>query len=153
MQIFDLNTVQPSGADDTTLETGELGDIDRNGSAAFERVLACDYSEAAKIELANFLAAQVMRDPQTIASYKPKTQEYALALLGALDATDYGSFVASLSVRFPGTDGRFLLLRGPYSLPHFAAYSSRRFFSRILASFPSPNACQEIASLSLGYIC
>ncbi|OYX71146.1 MAG: hypothetical protein B7Y95_13880 [Rhizobiales bacterium 32-66-11] len=104
MQIFDLYTIQPSGADDTTLETGELGDIDRNSSAAFERVLAGDHSEAAKVELANFLAAQVMRDPQIIASYKPKTQEYALALLGALDAPDYGSFLASLSLRFPGAD-------------------------------------------------
>lgn len=104
MQKFDLYTIQPSGADDTTLETSELGDVDRNGSAAFERILAGDYSEPARVELANFFAAQVMRDPQTIASYKPKTQEYALALLGALDAADYGSFLASLRLRFPGAD-------------------------------------------------
>jgi len=104
MQIFDLYTIQPQGADDTSLETCELGNIDRNGSAAFNRVLSGDYTEAAKAELATFLAAQIMRDPQTLASYKPKTQEFALALLDALDATDYASFVETLSARFPGAE-------------------------------------------------
>jgi len=63
MQVINLYTVQPSGADDTSLEKVDNQKIDNDGSRAFERVLNGDTSQAAKGELAEFLAAQVLRDP------------------------------------------------------------------------------------------
>lgn len=106
MQVFDLYTIQPGGVDDTSLETNELGAIDGEGARAFDRILAGDLSEAARLDLATFLAAQIMRDPGTLASYRPRTQEYALALLGAIDAPDYASFAGALAAQFPGADIR-----------------------------------------------
>ncbi|MDE1918763.1 MAG: DUF4238 domain-containing protein [Sphingomonadales bacterium] len=106
MQVFDLYTIQPAGVDDTSLETNELGAIDTTGANAFDRVLSGDHGELARLDLATFLAAQIMRDPGTLASYRPRTQEYALALLGAVDAQDYASFAAALAAQFPGADIR-----------------------------------------------
>lgn len=106
MQVFDLYTIQPGGVDDTSLETNELGVIDTAGANAFDRVLSGDHGEPARLDLATFLAAQIMRDPGTLASYRPRTQEYALALLGAVDAQDYASFAAALAAQFPGADIR-----------------------------------------------
>lgn len=106
MQVYDLYTIQPAGVDDTSLESNELGLIDTAGASAFDRVLNGDLSEAVKRDLAIFLAAQIMRDPRTLASYGPRTQEYALFLLGAADAKDYATFAADLQARFPGADIR-----------------------------------------------
>lgn len=106
MQVFDLYTIQPGGVDDTSLETNELGVIDTAGANAFDRVLSGDLGEPVRLDLANFLAAQIMRDPGTLASYRPRAQEYALALLGAVDAQDYASFAAALAAQFPGADIR-----------------------------------------------
>lgn len=39
MQITNLYTLQPENLDDTTLETVDLGKIDREGNAIFDRVL------------------------------------------------------------------------------------------------------------------
>jgi hypothetical protein len=103
MQLFNLYTVQPSGLDDTTLETVDLNRIDSAGAAAFDRVLQGDHSEFAKEELALFFAAQIMRDPATVTSYNPKGQEVTLALLEAFDAPDYQSFSQHWSARFPGS--------------------------------------------------
>jgi Protein of unknown function (DUF4238) len=58
MQVFDLYTIQPSGVDDTSLETNELGAIDDSGAKAFDRVLSGDLDESVRLELATFLAAQ-----------------------------------------------------------------------------------------------
>lgn len=106
MQIFDLYTIQPTGADDTSLESNELGLIDTAGADAFNRVLNGDLSETTKRDLATFLAAQIMRDPGTLATYRPRTQEYALFLLSALDAKDYVTFAADVQSRFPGANIR-----------------------------------------------
>ncbi|MER9171197.1 DUF4238 domain-containing protein [Mesorhizobium australicum] len=106
MQVFDLYTIQPGGVDDTSLETKELAVIDTAGAKTFDRVLSGDLSEPARLDLATFLAAQIMRDPGTLASYRPLTQEYALSLLGAVDAQDYASFAAELAAQFPGADIR-----------------------------------------------
>lgn len=102
MQVFDLYTIQPGGVDDTSLETNELGVIDTAGANAFDRVLSGDLGKPVRLDLATFLAAQIMRDPGTLASYRPRTQEYALSLLGAVDAQDYASFAAKLATQFPG---------------------------------------------------
>jgi Protein of unknown function (DUF4238) len=102
MQFFNLYTVQPAGVDDTTLETDNLGKIDQEGNAAFDRVLNGDCSEVTRKDLASFFAAQIMRDPETVASYKPKAQALALSLLGAFDAPDYPTFAAEWSARYPG---------------------------------------------------
>ena len=104
MQVFDLYTIQPSGVDDTSLETNELGAIDASGANAFERVLSGHLDEPVRFDLATFLAAQIMRDPGTLASYRPRAQEYALSLLGAVNAQDYTSFAAELAAQFPGAD-------------------------------------------------
>ncbi|WP_456779792.1 hypothetical protein [Bradyrhizobium sp. USDA 3315] len=106
MQVFDLYMIQPGGADDTSLESNELGIVDAEGAGAFDRLLSGDLSEATKLDLATFLAAQIMRDPGTLATYRPRTQEYALFLLGAADAQDYTSSAADLKARFPGADIR-----------------------------------------------
>jgi hypothetical protein len=39
MQVFDLYTIQPSGVDDTTLETVDNNKIDNDGSMIFDRIL------------------------------------------------------------------------------------------------------------------
>ena len=104
MQIFDLYTIQPSGADDTSLESNELGTIDTQGAITFDRVLNGDRSEAVKADLASFLAVQIMRDPDTLSSYRPRTQELTLQLLNALTAKDYASFSADFEKLFPGAD-------------------------------------------------
>ncbi|MGY2805606.1 DUF4238 domain-containing protein [Bradyrhizobium sp. USDA 4506] len=102
MQIFNLYTIEPSGADDTTLETVDLNKIDSQGSAAFDRVLNGDYSLAAKEELASFLAAQVLRDPDVVTSYNPKAQELTLSLVEAFEAPDFNTFSQTWQTRFPG---------------------------------------------------
>lgn len=106
MQIFDLYTIQPAGADDTSLETNELGTIDTDGADALGRILKGDLSEATKLDLATFIAAQIMRDPGTLKSFRPRTQEFALFLLGVADAPDYATFAAELAARFPGANIR-----------------------------------------------
>jgi Protein of unknown function (DUF4238) len=106
MQIFNLYTVQPASADDTTLETNNLRKIDQEGNAAFDRVLDGDCSEATREDLATFLAAQIMRDPETVASYNPRAQALALSLLGVFDAPDYQTFAAEWSMHYPGASIR-----------------------------------------------
>jgi hypothetical protein len=102
MQLRDLYTMQPNGIDDASLETNELGGVDREGASAFRRVLGGEVSSDVRVALASFFAAQIMRDPGTIASYKPRAQEFGLYLLGAVDAKDYPSFHYDLQARFPG---------------------------------------------------
>ena len=76
------------------------------GANAFDRVLSGDLSKTVRLDLATFLAAQIMRDPGTLVSYRPRTQVYALFLLGAVDAQDYVSFAAELAAQFPGANIR-----------------------------------------------
>jgi len=102
MQIFNLYTIDPSGFDDTTLETVDLNKIDAQGSVIFDRVLKGDYSQEAKEELASFLSAQVLRDPGVVTSYNPKAQELTLGLLDAFEAPDFITFNQAWQARFPG---------------------------------------------------
>ena len=104
MQILNLYTVQPDGADDTTLETVDLGEVDRKGAAAFDRVLNGDHGEEAREELATFISAQIMRDPETIVSYNPRAQELTLSLLEVFDAPDYPTFARKWAERFSGAE-------------------------------------------------
>ena len=64
MQVFDLYTIQPSGADDTSLETNELGVIDTAGARAFDLVLTCsipdDHIDPRRSAL--FMARSVLRE-------------------------------------------------------------------------------------------
>ncbi|MEF3129393.1 DUF4238 domain-containing protein [Rhizobium leguminosarum] len=103
MQIFNLYTVQPSGADDTTLETVDLNKIDSEGSSAFDRILKGDHTQSAKNEFASFLAAQVVRDPNVVTSYNLTAQELTLSLLNAFDATDFDTFRQGWEAQYPGT--------------------------------------------------
>jgi len=102
MQIFNLYTIEPSGADDTTLETVDLNKIDSQGGVTFDRVLKGDRSQAAKEELASFLAAQVLRDPDVVTSYNPRAQELTLSLLEAFEAPDFNTFSQAWQTRFHG---------------------------------------------------
>lgn len=102
MQIFNLYTVQPSGADDTTLETVDLNKIDSEGSAVFDRILKGDLTQSAKEELASFLAAQILRDPDIVTSYNPRAQELTLSLLAAFEAPDFDSFRQEWEARYSG---------------------------------------------------
>lgn len=102
MQVFNLYTVQPSGVDDTSLETVDNQKIDNDGSRAFERVLNGDYSPEAKSELADFLAAQILRDPTVISAYNPRAQELTLKLLEVFDAPDYPTFLKHWAGLYPG---------------------------------------------------
>lgn len=101
MQLFNLYTLEPSGVDDTTLESIELDRIDREGNAAFDRVLNGDYTNDTKEELATFLAAQIMRDPETILSYPSKAQNFTLSLLEIFDDDDYATFLTAWTNHFP----------------------------------------------------
>ena len=102
MQIFNLYTIEPSGADDTTLETVDLNKVDTQGAAIFDSVLNGDHTRAAKEELASFLAAQVLRDPDVVTSYNPRAQELTLSLLEAFEAPDFNTFNPAWHARFPG---------------------------------------------------
>jgi hypothetical protein len=98
-----LYTVQPSSADDATLETVDLNKIDSEGSAVFDRILKGDLTQSAKGEFASFLAAQVLRDPDVVTSYNPRAQELTLSLLDAFDAPEFDIFRHRWEARFPGT--------------------------------------------------
>jgi len=102
MQIFNLYTMQPSGLDDTSTETDELGKVDSQGAIVLDRVLGGDRNESAKTQLATFFAAQIMRDPASLSSYAPKAQEFALHLLDAVKADDFIRYSAYLEKLFPG---------------------------------------------------
>jgi hypothetical protein len=104
MQLFNLYTLQPSGIDDTSLESIDFNKIDSDGAVAFDTVLSGDYSQGTKQKLSAFLAAQVMRDPKTVGSYASKAQDVALALLDAYDAPDYEFFRAGFAARYPGPE-------------------------------------------------
>lgn len=103
MQIFNLYTVQPSGADDTTLETVDLNRIDSEGSAVFDRILKGDLAQPTKEAFASFLAAQILRDPKIVTSYNPRAQELTLSLLAAFDAPDFDTFRKAWEAQYPGT--------------------------------------------------
>lgn len=103
MQIFNLYTVQPSGADDTTLETVDLNRIDSDGSAVFDRIFKGDLSQSTKEAFASFLAAQVLRDPGIVTTYNPRAQELTLNLLAAFDAPDFDTFREAWEAQYPGT--------------------------------------------------
>ncbi|TPJ54855.1 DUF4238 domain-containing protein [Mesorhizobium sp. B2-6-4] len=103
MQIFNLYTLQPSGADDTTLETVDLNRIDSEGSSIFDRVLKGDRSQSAKEELASFLATQVLRDPDVVTSYNPRAQDLTLSLLEVFDVPDFDAFRQWWEAKYPGT--------------------------------------------------
>lgn len=102
MQVINLYTIQPSGADDTSLEALDNQKIDNDGSRAFERVLNGDYSQAAKEDLAEFLAAQLLRDPAVVSTYNPRAQEVTLKLLEVFDAPDYSTFLTLWGRLYPG---------------------------------------------------
>ncbi|KRQ15780.1 DUF4238 domain-containing protein [Bradyrhizobium manausense] len=103
MQIMNLYTVQPNGADDTTLETVDLNKIDAQGSATFDRIInGGDRSQAAKEALASYLAVQILRDPDVVASFAPRAQELTMSLLETFDAPDFASFRGRWEESFPG---------------------------------------------------
>lgn len=103
MQILNLYTVQPSGADDTTLETVDLNKIDSEGSTVFDLILNGNLTQTTKEEFASFLAAQVLRDPDIVTSYNPRAQELTLSLLAVFDAPDFDTFSQEWQARYPGT--------------------------------------------------
>lgn len=103
MQIVNLYTVQPSGADDTTLESVDLNKIDSEGSAIFDRVIAGDHTQSSKEALASFLAAQILRHPDVVTSYNPMAQRLTLSLLAAFDSPDFDTFRRGWEERYPGT--------------------------------------------------
>jgi hypothetical protein len=114
MQIFNLYTVQPSGADDTTLETVDLNRIDSEGSSILDRILKGDHAQCAKEDFASFLAVQVLRDPDVVTSYNPGAQDLTLSLLHAFDAPDFNAFRKNWEAQFPGnfvTEGEFNHIR------------------------------------------
>src|ERR1700722_13809607 len=55
MMLFNLYTVDPAGADDTSLETGEMSKVDTDGAIAFKQVIQGDRAHGAKEALATFL--------------------------------------------------------------------------------------------------
>jgi hypothetical protein len=103
MQIKNLYTVQPNGADDTTLEEVDLNKIDAQGSAIFDRmIIGCDRSQAAKEALASYLAVQILRDPDVVVSFAPRAQDLTISLLETFDAADFASFRGLWEARFRG---------------------------------------------------
>ena len=102
MQLFNLYTLQPSGIDDTTLETRDLNKVDTEGAAVFSRVLNGDRSKVSKEELASFFSFQIMRDHEIVTSYNPRAQELILSLLDLFDAENFQSFCLNWEARYPG---------------------------------------------------
>lgn len=104
MMIYDLYTVDPEGLLDTSTETGTLGELDDAFPKTLARLTGGERGEEVRGELARYFAAQAIRDPEIIAGYAARAQDYALALLDAISATSYAEFVSNLQKTFPGAD-------------------------------------------------
>lgn len=142
MQLFNLYTVQPSGLDDTTLETVELNWIDTDGAAVLDRVITGDRTQAAKEGLAAFFAAQVIRDPTIITSYNPKAQEITLSLLEVFDAPDYQTFLKLWSAHFPGDQ---VVQEFEYDyIKSFGLHGAESAFDKIITDLDSTDGLPEL---------
>lgn len=93
MQIFDLYTLDPDGIDDTSTEEVDLMKIDDNGANVMTALLNGDVSEASRVALADFFAAQLMRDPQRLFDYTQTAQRFLRHLfVEAFCTADYAEF-------------------------------------------------------------
>ncbi|HEX8443497.1 MAG TPA: DUF4238 domain-containing protein [Allosphingosinicella sp.] len=93
MNIRDLYTQDPGGADDTTIETRDLQKVDDDGAKVMSALLAGDLSDAAKARLAEFLSVQIMRDPQRLFDYSRGAQRFLSRLfVEAFTAADFADF-------------------------------------------------------------
>lgn len=80
MKIRDLYTLDPDGIDDTSIEDVDLKRVDNNGAVVMARLLDGDRSLEAKSLMADFIAVQVMRDPQQLADYAPVAKAFLTSL-------------------------------------------------------------------------
>lgn len=141
MQVRDLYTIQPSGIDDTSLETIDNMKLDNDGAALFQRVLGGATRQSDKEELAAFLAVQALRDPAIIAAYNPKAQEFALFLLEIPQSADYQTFAAELARRYPSVAIRtdeydYLKSLGPAD--------AERAIDALVTALSAPNGLPEL---------
>jgi hypothetical protein len=88
MKIFDLYTLDPDGIDDTSIETDDLQHIDDEGARTMSAILGGDRSEQAKESLADFFAAQFMRDPQRLFEFSRTAQRFLSHLFIEIFSTD-----------------------------------------------------------------
>jgi hypothetical protein len=102
MQIYDLYTVEPGGADDTSLETGALGKIDNDLGQTLKAIHNGERGPETKKGLAAYFSAQAMRDPEVIARYGARAAEMSVSLIEAIHAADYASFARKFSDEFAG---------------------------------------------------
>ena len=66
MSEYDLYTQNTSAGDDVSLETGEMGVVDRSGAALFQRLDEGERSSALREDLADFFGVMALRHPVTV---------------------------------------------------------------------------------------
>lgn len=93
MKIDNLNTVDPDGVDDTSLETIELQKIDNDGATVMSAVIGGDDSASARRRLAEFFAVQLLRDPERLFSYAIAAQKFVASIfVETFSTSDYTDF-------------------------------------------------------------
>lgn len=114
MAVFDLHTIDPDGVDDTSLETEEMGRIDNAAAPLMTRVLAGSGTETDRSELASFLAAQIMRDPERLTSYGSSVQDFLSDLYcTAFASADFIEFEHSFGPLVTKAEFDHLVALGP----------------------------------------
>jgi len=99
MKERDLYTVDPKGVVDVSLETDELGDVDREGADLMRAVIAQDGSAETRVAFADFLAVAALRVPAMVKRYGALAQELILQFLEAPPALDHGDFIARIQTK------------------------------------------------------
>ncbi|TMJ14399.1 MAG: DUF4238 domain-containing protein [Alphaproteobacteria bacterium] len=102
MAVQDLYTRHTASGPDVSLETGELGEVDRVGSDLFRKLDAGDRSSNLREELADFFAVMALRHPQTVSRFPEATAQVLLHVMDGLNiaatAADFTHHMAASGV-------------------------------------------------------
>lgn len=114
MKIRDLYTLDPDGIDDTSIEVVDLKQVDNEGAVLLARLLDGDKSAEVKALMADFIAVQVMRDPQQIADYAPMAKAFLTVLFTEAQCSEsFEDFDATLCGAVPRATYDYLRELGP----------------------------------------
>jgi hypothetical protein len=106
MSEYDLYTQQTSMGDDFSLETGEMGQVDRAGSKLFRRIDQGERSSALREDLADFFAVMALRHPATVSRFPVVTANFLgdlqSVLVGATSLADLDEYLASIGAPASG---------------------------------------------------
>lgn len=136
MSEYDLYTQNTSAGDDVTLETGEMGVVDRSGAALFQRLDQGERSSALREELADFLGVMALRHPVTVNRFPLAAAAFVADLQSAFASAnslaDLDTYFVSLSLPTSGmTSADFDILKAASASDLDAAFTS--IFDKLFA--------------------